>query len=339
MTTNRKIVLLKDASVSSSGRLEGYAAIYGNVDDGGDIIEAGALQPAIPGFLQAGFISWGHDWGVPVAMPKGATSDASGLAITADFHSTPTAQEKRTITKERLDAGLTMGLSIGYGDITAKRGPDARSISEIRRLYEVGLVMVPMNTEAGVAAVKGLKAAADNVSRAVYCLTTINDLIESESMDAEGGDTNDAADVDALIAARDWLLEFVGSESAQVGTTTDLEDVRAEDAARAAMYADWGWMGQARAPFADHISSIEAGLKALVTRSRAVSRLRKEGRVLSSTNRSRLEELATALAAGEADIRDLLASTDPDTGKAARAAEIEYLVSQVAELGIELATA
>jgi HK97 family phage prohead protease len=337
MKTNRKIVLLKDASVSSSGRLEGYAAIYGNVDDGGDIIEAGALQPAIPGFLQAGFISWGHDWGVPVAMPKSATSDASGLAITADFHSTPTAQEKRTITKERLDAGLTMGLSIGYGDITAKRGPEARSISEIRKLFEVGLVMVPMNAEAGVSDVKGMKAAADNVSRAVYCLTTINELIEGEAMDAEGGDAQDAADVDALIGARDWLLEFIGNESAEVGTTGDLEDVRAEDAARAAMYADWGWMGRSRAPFATHIESIETGLKALITRSRAVSRLRKEGRVLSSANRTRLEELATALAAGESDIRDLLASTDPDTGKAARAAEIEYLLAQAAELELAIA--
>lgn len=333
MLMNRKIVLLKDASVSSSGRLEGYAAVYGNLDDGGDVIERGALAPALPGFLKSGFISWSHDWGVPIAMPKSASSDDHGMPLVAEFHSTPTAQEKRTITRERLEAGLTMGLSIGYGDITAKRTPEARSISEIRQLYEVGLVMVPMNAEAGVDGVKGVKAAADNVARATYCLTTINDLIEAESMDVEGGDATDSVDVDALIAARDALLEFVGSESAQVGTAADLEDVRAEDAARAALY-DYGWMGRSRAPFATHIESIETGLKALVTRSRAVSRLRKEGRVLSSSNRTRLEALVESLAASEGDIRDLLASTDPDAGNAARAVEIEYLLGQAAELGL-----
>jgi hypothetical protein len=334
MTMNRKIVLLKEASVSANGRLEGYGAIYGNVDDGGDVIEAGASAPAIPGFLESGFISWGHDWLAPVAMPKAASEDSKGLYLDAMFHSTAVAQEKRTITRERLEAGLTMGLSIGYGDIVAERLPDRRVIKSIGRLFEVGLVMVPMNVEAGVSAVKGLKAAADNVSRAVYCLTTLNELIESESMDAEAGDALDQADVDVLVQARDWLLEFVASESSEVGTTGDLEDVRAEDAARAALYSDWDWMGQTRAPFATHIASIETGLKALITRSRAVSRLRKEGRVLSSANRSRLEELATALAAGEADIRDLLASTEPDTGKAARAAEIEYLLGQVRDMGV-----
>lgn len=340
MTIDRKVVLLKEASISSSGRLEGYGAVYGNIDDGGDELEVGSLAPAIPGFMASGFISWGHDWEVPVAYPKAASEDGHGLYLDAQFHSTPAAQEKRTIAKERLDAGLTMGLSIGYGDVKAERTPEKRLIKSVGRLYEVGMVMVPMNALAGVAGLKGIKAAADNVASATYALETLNSLIESESMDAEdAGDTTDAAEVDALITARDALLAFIAAESAEVGTTADLADVRAEDAAAAAAAASYGWMGRNRVPFATHIASIDAGLKALVTRSRAVSRLRKEGRVLSSTNRSRLEELATALAAGEADIRDLLASTEPDAGKAARAAEIEYLVSQAAELGIELATA
>jgi HK97 family phage prohead protease len=336
MTLERKIVLLKDAKVSDTGLLEGYGAVYGNVDDGGDEILAGALAPALPGFLKSGFVSWGHDWTVPVAMPKSATEDEHGTYIAAQFHSTPTAQEKRTITRERLENGLSMGLSIGYGDIEAKRLPDRRQISSINKLYEVGLVMVPMNAEAGVANVKGAKAAADNVARAVYCLTTINDLIESESLDAENGDSADTDDVDVLIAARDWLLAFVQQESSEVGTTADLEQVRAEDAARAAMYSDWWYMGQARAPFATQITNVETAVKALVARSHAISRLRKEGRVLSSANRTRLEGLAESLAAAQADISDLLASTESDTAKAARAAELEYLLGEAVALGIAI---
>jgi HK97 family phage prohead protease len=337
MKIDRKVVLLKDASVNGHGRLEGYGAVYGNIDDGGDELEAGSMAPAIPGFMSSGFVSWGHDWEVPVAFPKAASEDSHGLYLDAQFHSTPTAQEKRTITKERLDAGLTMGLSIGYGDVKAERTPEKRLIKSVGRLYEIGLVMVPMNTQAGVAGVKGIKAAADNVSSATYVLTTLNQLIESESMDAaEDGDTTDAAEVDALVRARDSLLEFIAAESAEVGTTDDLEDVAEEDAARAALAMSYGWMGRSKTPFATHIASIETGLKGLVARSHAVARLRKEGRVLSSANRSRLEELATALATSESDIRDLLASTDPNAGKAARAAELEYLVSQARELGVEL---
>jgi HK97 family phage prohead protease len=370
MKIDRKVVLLKEASVNGHGRLEGYGAVYGNIDDGGDELEAGSMAPAIPGFMSSGFVSWGHDWEVPVAYPKAASEDSHGLYLDAQFHSTAAAQEKRTITKERLDAGLTMGLSIGYGDVKAERTPEKRLIKSVGRLYEIGLVMVPMNAAAGVAGVKaatadcptcdgsgkimqgnrkcpdcngtgsvmkGLKAAADNVSSATYVLSTLNELIESESMDAqEDGDTTDAAEVDALVRARDSLLEFIAAESAEVGTADDLEDVAEENAARAALASSYGWMGRNRVPYATHIASVEAGLKALVARSRAVSRLRKEGRVLSSANRSRLGELATALAAGEADIRDLLASTD--TGKAARAAEIEYLLAQAADLGVEFAT-
>jgi len=323
--TLRKIVLLKDATVSDEGRFEGYGAVYNNVDDGGDEILPGAMASAIPGFLKSGFISWSHEWSIPVAYPKGASEDAHGMYIDAQFHSTPTAQEKRTITKERLDAGLSMGLSIGYGEVVAKRLPDRKQISKIGYLPEVGLVMVPMNREAGVA---GIKAAADNVSRAVYCLTTINDLIASESIDQASGDTTESGEIDALITARDALLAFVGDESAEVGTTADIADIIEEDAARMAMY---GYMG--RTAFPDHILTVQTSLKALVARSKAIARLRKEGRVLSAANRTRMESLIEALAAASSDIADLLASTDAPT-KDRKATDLLLLLEQARFLGV-----
>lgn len=309
MTHARKLVLLKDASVDKNGRLEGYGAVYGNVDDGGDVILNGAMADAIPRFLKEGFISWGHDWNVPVAMPKGASEDSKGLYFDAQFHSTPAAQEKRTITKERLDAGLTMGLSIGYGEVTKKRLTTHTELSKIGRLFEVGLVTVPMNGLAGVA---GIKAAADDVQSATYALNLINQLLEGEAQDTADGDPDGPDEVDALMAARDALLRFVSLESAEVGTDNDLAEAAAEPS-----YL----MG--RQPYPAHIESIETALKALVTRSNAVARLRKEGRVLSTTNRSRLEGLLTALATASVDITDLLASTDPEAGKGHLLAAIE----------------
>lgn len=155
----RKTVAFKDASVSSSGYLEGYGAVYGNVDEGGDEIVHGALSRAIPEFLKSGFVSWNHDWGSPVAMPLIAREDPQGLYLVAQFHTDPASQDARTITRERLDGGMSMGLSIGYGDVKAERLPDRRRLLEIGRLYEVGLVMVPMNRLATVADAKSQPAA------------------------------------------------------------------------------------------------------------------------------------------------------------------------------------
>jgi HK97 family phage prohead protease len=333
MTITRRVVELKQAALSDNGRLSGYGAVYGNIDDGGDEIMPGALAKAIPGFLKSGFLSWGHDWNDPVAFPVAAHEDASGLWIDAQFHSTPSAQEKRQIAKERIAAGLSMGLSIGYGEVKAERLPDRRKLLEIDRLYEVGLVMVPMNQEANVANLKSAtKAAADNVAQAAYCLMTLNELIESESLDAASGDddaADDAVDVENLVRARNYLLLFIEAESMEIGTTGDLQDVAAEAAAAA---QTWGYMG--RQPFADHLANVTAALKAAASRAQAIARLRKEGRVLSAANRTRLEGLLESLAASETEIRDLLASTEPDTGKAARAAEIDYLLMQARDLGL-----
>lgn len=340
MKIQHKTVLLKEAAIDGNGRLTGYGAVYGNVDEGGDEIVPGAMAKAVPKFLKSGFIAWGHDWNTPVAMPMVAREDPKGLWIEADFHSTPGAQEKRTIAKERLDAGLEMGLSIGYGDVTAKRLSDRRQLTAIDRLYEVSLVMVPMNGEAGVSEAKDAKSAADNVSDAVWCLTTLNRLIEKESIDTAAG-ADDAADVDVLVQARDWVLAFIESESIEVGTDTDLEQIAAEAAAWAERYYGYGYMGRT-IPLADHLQTVTTAAKAAVARVHAVSRLRKEGRVLSSANRTRLESLDSvmadaeaALAASRADIADLLASAQPEKSVSAReAAALEFQLTMARLNGV-----
>lgn len=157
--SERKVLTLKDASVSDSGEFVGLGAAFGNLDDGGDIIEPGFFEPVIDDFMKEGFISWMHDWGNPVAIPTAAKEIDPGLQIAAQFHSTPQAQEKRTITQERLAAGKTMGLSIGYDvaedGFTIDKDTGIRHLTKASRLFETGLVLVPMNRLAGVTDVKG----------------------------------------------------------------------------------------------------------------------------------------------------------------------------------------
>jgi HK97 family phage prohead protease len=138
-----------------TGEFEGYASVYDVVDGGADVVDPGAFAKALPDFMRDGFISWHHAWDVPVAMPKAAYEDDNGLFLAGRYHSTPKAQEARTIAAERHEAGLRTGLSIGYGVEDYAMEGKVRHLKTIHPLYEVGLVMVPMNREANVTGAKG----------------------------------------------------------------------------------------------------------------------------------------------------------------------------------------
>lgn len=155
MTVERKVIAFEQAAVdASTGEGRGYGAVFNNRDDGGDIIAPGFFEPVLNDFLREGFISWGHDWQEPVAMPTAAAEDGIGLSIAWKFHSTEAAQEARTVTAERLDAGKSMGLSIGYEVAEEDMTPQGRILRKAARLFEVALVMVPMNRLATVTQVK-----------------------------------------------------------------------------------------------------------------------------------------------------------------------------------------
>lgn len=99
-----------------NGKLEGYPSVFGDIDSYGDIIPKGAYQNTIEDFKQNGFIAHSHDWDVTgaVAMPVEVREDEYGLFCVAEFHSTQDAQDVRTKVRERLAAGKSVGLSIGF---------------------------------------------------------------------------------------------------------------------------------------------------------------------------------------------------------------------------------
>src|SRR4051812_19760849 len=157
MKIERKTFNLAEFKIDAgAGSFEGYASIFGNVDDGGDVVMPGAFTKAIPDFLRDGFLSWSHDWTMPVAMPTMAREDTQGLYIAGEFHSTAAAQDARTIAAERVAKGLRMGLSIGYGIEDSAMAGNTRQLKTLYPLYETGLVLVPMNREANMTTVKGL---------------------------------------------------------------------------------------------------------------------------------------------------------------------------------------
>ena len=144
-----------DTVTSDAGSFEGYASTFGGpADRVGDVVMQGAFAKTLPTFLRDGVIHWSHDFATPVGWPTAAREDNHGLYIAGRFHDTPAGKTARTVTSERLAAGMSMGLSIGYKvEDYAFRDDGARLLNAVE-LLEVSIVTLPANAAATVTDVK-----------------------------------------------------------------------------------------------------------------------------------------------------------------------------------------
>lgn len=152
-----KLIFEYKAKSGDNGTLAGYAAVTGNIDRVGDIIERGAFAN-LDDFVQKGFAAFGHSWDdEPVGFITKAYEDENGLFVEMSFHSTDEAQKCRTVVNERIAAGKFVGLSIGYRTIESswetRESEDVRVLKKIE-VYEFSIVTVPANPKAQVTAVK-----------------------------------------------------------------------------------------------------------------------------------------------------------------------------------------
>lgn len=147
--------------VGDDGTFAMYAAIFGNVDRGGDVIEPGAFTN-LDEFVKSGTILLNHRQDkAPIGLPLSAEQDTTGLKVTGRFHATPEAQAVRTIARERLEAGKEVQASIGYvaDDYRLEqRGRQTVRVLEGVRVYEASIVNVAMNPKAGVVSAKSREA-------------------------------------------------------------------------------------------------------------------------------------------------------------------------------------
>ena len=118
MKPERKFIDLKDLKMSDAGTgsVEGYRSVFGELDEGGDIVVKGAFADCMNEYLASGFSAHSHDWKFTEAVgyPVEAREDDYGWWVKSEFHSTQTAQDARTIASERKAAGKQVGFSFGY---------------------------------------------------------------------------------------------------------------------------------------------------------------------------------------------------------------------------------
>ena len=141
-------------SVSEGGEFSGYAAVFGNVDSGGDVIEKGAFAKTIVAdFDRIKILSQHADYDLPIGKPLELREDDKGLFIHGKISDTAKGRDIQTLLKD----GVLTELSIGYDAIDFEFDGDThvRHLKELR-LWEVSIVTWAMNELAQIDEVKSL---------------------------------------------------------------------------------------------------------------------------------------------------------------------------------------
>lgn len=149
-----KSVSFELESTNEDGEFSGYAAVFGNLDSGGDIIEKGAFTRTIADdFNRIKILSQHNSNDLPIGKPLELREDEKGLYIRGRISDTQIGRDIRTLLKD----GVLAELSIGYDAIDFDVDGDTgiRHLKEIK-LWEVSIVTWAMNDQAQIDGVKSL---------------------------------------------------------------------------------------------------------------------------------------------------------------------------------------
>src|SRR5258707_3119750 len=174
----------KTAAGGGTGELDGYVAVFGNVDQGGDVVLPGAFANTLRYWskqAQPMPLIADHDLsseGV-IGSVHNARKDTTGLLVKARFSSDRKAQSIRT----KMIEGHLRGMSFTYETVKhhlgTVAGKSVRYLQEVK-IFEATVTPFPMNT----LAVGSAKAAMTSAS--------INDLPDSAFAYIQPGGTKDA---------------------------------------------------------------------------------------------------------------------------------------------------
>ncbi|NNG20504.1 HK97 family phage prohead protease [Naumannella sp. ID2617S] len=146
-------------AAEEDGTLTGYASTFGNIDLGDDVIEPGAFTKTLRDDIKGAGIPMLADHMAVTSSVLGTlfdgTEDSKGLQVKARFSQAPSAQDVYIKARE----GHLRSMSIGYMPskfrYEERDGRQIRVLEEIK-LFEVSVVVFPMNPQATIDRVKAL---------------------------------------------------------------------------------------------------------------------------------------------------------------------------------------
>ncbi len=139
-----------DLTVCDGTEISGYASLFGQADQGGDIVQKGAYARALSRFSQDARqvkMLWQHDPAQPIGVWQEVREDGQGLYVKGRLlDSVARAREAAAL----IAAGAIDGLSIGYRTVRATKNDKGQRLLTELELWEVSLVTFPMLPSARV---------------------------------------------------------------------------------------------------------------------------------------------------------------------------------------------
>lgn len=170
-----------------AGTFEGYAAVFGNVDKGGDVLEPGSLtktvteRPTVP-------ILWQHDPKEPIGVGT-LSVDGVGLKVAGTLAlDVQRAREARSL----MQMGALGGMSIGYRAVKKAYQGGVRLLKEVA-VHEFSPVTFPMND---LATFSGVKNLVDGLREGTACKADIAAAIEALQSLLDGQEPDDTSTPD-----------------------------------------------------------------------------------------------------------------------------------------------
>lgn len=149
----KTILALALKSMTETGTFEGKLAVYGNIDEVGDVIDYGAMTKTLNEGGGQLPLCWQHDTSQPIGTLQLTDSPQALLCKGRLVLSVPAARSAYDLVKE----GVVKGLSIGY--TVMKHTMEASGVRRLKelRLYEGSLVTLAANPLAQITGVKQLQ--------------------------------------------------------------------------------------------------------------------------------------------------------------------------------------
>jgi HK97 family phage prohead protease len=198
-----------------TGEISGYGAVFGNIDNHGDVIEPGAFAKSLADHLAGRtrpVMLWNHNPDRPIGAWESFVEDATGLKLSGRINTDVQAgREALSLIKQGAVAGLSIGYRVMPGGAQLDGRTGVRRLKSVA-LHEVSITPFPSNRLATITEAKSFGSARDfehflresGVSRAAATKL------------AAGGwpalSTNDnAAAMDLAAAVKSAILELKGS--------------------------------------------------------------------------------------------------------------------------------